>query len=206
MQYLERVSLAKLQPHSTFTAAVRPYLLRTRRIWSRHPATKNTNHIDSTRYTRAVSYFRTISTRVIQLFNDSQIHKCHLEIRKSFYRYHSQEKTDYSSIKGLKSIVPPLSINPYSLFLLFLGKPNQSNKINTKSARIIGCKTCTPLACANAPTAKGKIAPPLPPKAAAKPMADTCKCLGSNLVITTTAAGNSGPKKKPCSETATADT
>lgn len=35
------------------------------------------------------------------------------------------------------------------------------------------------------------------PKAAAKPMALTCKCLGNSFVATTTAAGNMGARKNP---------
>jgi len=69
-----------------------------------------------------------------------------------------------------------------------------------------GCNTCTPLACAMAPTTNGKThAPPLP-NAAAKPMAPTCRCLGRSFVAATTAAGKRGPRKKPRRATATAET
>lgn len=62
------------------------------------------------------------------------------------------------------------SHSPYSCLCPILGRHNHNTSMIPKKARIIGCKTCTPFACASAPTANGRIAAPLPPNAAAKPM------------------------------------
>lgn len=67
----------------------------------------------------------------------------------------------------------------------------------TKTANTMGCKTSTPFFWAMAPTANGNTAAPPPPNAAAKPMVLTWRSLGRTLVATITAAGNSGPRKKP---------
>lgn len=69
--------------------------------------------------------------------------------------------------------------------------------MKARNARMIGWRTWTPLACAMAPTANGRTAAPPPPNAAAKPMALTCRFLGSSFVATTMAAGNKGPRKNP---------
>lgn len=69
----------------------------------------------------------------------------------------------------------------------------------------MGIRTETPRICAMAPTAKGKMAAPVMPNAAEKPMLPTCRCRGRILVAATTEAGKSGPRKKPTSETATAE-
>jgi hypothetical protein len=53
--------------------------------------------------------------------------------------------------------------------------------------------------------ANGKIAAPLAPNAAAKPIALTCRARGRRRVATTTAPGNIGPRKKPWKETATTE-
>lgn len=98
------------------------------------------------------------------------------------------------------ALLPSLSSS--SLFLI-LGIPIAHNNVATTSmAMITGCNTCTPAFCAMAPTAKGKTQAPPPPKAAENPIAGTCICFGKSLVNATTAAGNSGPRKKPTKATA----
>jgi hypothetical protein len=67
-----------------------------------------------------------------------------------------------------------------------------------------GIKTSTPLACARTPTIKGRTAAPPPPNAAQDPIALTWRCFGKSFVVTTTTAGNNGPKKNPCRDTAIA--
>lgn len=80
--------------------------------------------------------------------------------------------------------------------------PNPGNRLQipastTNIANTIGISTQTPLACAIAPTANGKIVAPAAPNAAANPMPPTCRCLGRSFVAATTAAGKRGPIKKP---------
>lgn len=91
--------------------------------------------------------------------------------------------------------------------LLSLGIPGrqfQRSNIAPESAMVNGIRTRTPLACASTPTINGRTAAPQPPKAAANPMALTCKCFGKSFVVTTTTAGNNGPRKNPCRDIATA--
>jgi len=76
----------------------------------------------------------------------------------------------------------------------------------TINASTIGISTCTPLALAIAPTAKGRIQAPEAPKAAAKPMPATWRWAGRSFVAATTAAGKSGPRRKPSRVTATKET
>jgi hypothetical protein len=59
--------------------------------------------------------------------------------------------------------------------LLIVGMHVQRTNNVTRIARMIGCRIDTPLAWASAPMPKGSTAAPPPPKAAAKPMAETCK-------------------------------
>lgn len=75
-----------------------------------------------------------------------------------------------------------------------------------RSAMMMGCKTLTPFDCAMAPTAKGKIAPPDPPRAVANPIAVTWRCCGSSFVHMMTDAGNRGPKTNPRNATAITET
>ncbi len=77
------------------------------------------------------------------------------------------------------------------------GKRLQIPASTTNIANTIGISTQTPLACAIAPTANGKIVAPAAPNAAAKPMPPTCRCFGRSFVAATTAAGKRGPMKKP---------
>lgn len=95
---------------------------------------------------------------------------------------------------------------PQSLFLVILGKPIHASQIQTSSDKAIGCNTLTPFAWAITPVTNGKIAAPDPPNAAANPIPLTWRCRGSSFVQATTAAGNKGPRKKPCRDTATAET
>lgn len=106
-----------------------------------------------------------------------------------------------------KQVHPP-RVSSYSSRRTFDARGNaiQARKIAPDSAMMNGCNTRTPFACASAPTANGRIAAPLPPKAAVNPIELTWRCRGRSLVTITTAPGNRGPRKKPWSETATADT
>lgn len=78
--------------------------------------------------------------------------------------------------------------------------PSTINMLST-----MGIRTETPRTCAIAPTPNGKTAAPVIPNAAEKPMLATCRCGERILVAVTTEAGNSGPRKKPTSATATAE-
>lgn len=75
------------------------------------------------------------------------------------------------------------------------GNPSHVIRIAPDRAMINGCSTFTPLACASTPTAKGRIAAPLPPKAATNPIEVTCRCRGRSFVIITTAPGKRGPER-----------
>ena len=86
------------------------------------------------------------------------------------------------------------------------GNPIHRHHCTAKSARMIGCRTCTPFDWAIAPMAYGNMAPPLPPNAAAKPILEMCRCFGRSFVQATIAAGNKGPRKKPMRPTETAPT
>ena len=107
-------------------------------------------------------------------------------------------------------------------------------KSMARSVKIIGCKVCTPLACAIAPTAKGNLqqkcyekfqhhgtrdepgrcdkrswtytAAPPPPTAELKPIAATCRFEGNSFVAAIMVDGNKGPMKNPTSAIATAET
>lgn len=81
--------------------------------------------------------------------------------------------------------------------LLNRGNPSHNIRIPPDNPRINGWSTFTPFDWAIAPTANGSTAAPPPPKAAANPIELTCKCRGKSFVVTTTTAGNSGPRKKP---------
>lgn len=85
------------------------------------------------------------------------------------------------------------------------GSPNHNSKIPPDNPRIKGWRTLTPLDCAIAPTANGSTAAPPPPNAAANPIELTWRCRGNSFVVITTTAGKSGPRKNPCSDTATAE-
>lgn len=82
------------------------------------------------------------------------------------------------------------------------GRHAQISPSTTSAASTIGINTCTPFACAIAPTAKGSVVAPVAPNAAANPIDDTCRSLGSSFVAATTAAGKKGPRKKPARVTA----
>ena len=87
-----------------------------------------------------------------------------------------------------------------------LGKVLQMPPSRTSMLSTMGISTKTPRACATAPTANGKIAAPVIPNAAEKPMLPTCRCGGRTFVAATTEAGKRGPRKKPTNATATAET
>lgn len=95
--------------------------------------------------------------------------------------------------------ISTMTYPPHSAPLFF---PNPGNRLQipastTNIANTIGISTQTPLACAIAPTANGKIVAPAAPNAAANPMPPTCRCLGRSFVAATTAAGKRGPMKNP---------
>lgn len=102
--------------------------------------------------------------------------------------------------------IPPPTLDIYSSFLDTFGSINHSAIRHTKKARIIGCKTRTPSACAKTPTTNGKIEAPTPANAAIKPMTATCWWRGRRLLATRMTPGKSGPRKNPWKATATAET
>lgn len=77
------------------------------------------------------------------------------------------------------------------------GNKAQSNTQSRRHAKIIGCSTCTPMACAIAPTANGTEDAPDAPIAEQIPTAGTCNDFGRTVVRLTIIAGNKGPRKKP---------
>lgn len=71
------------------------------------------------------------------------------------------------------------------------------SKHKRRHAKMMGCKTCTPFACAIAPTAKGTIDAPDDPIAEQMPTAGTCNDFGRRVVRQTITPGNIGPRKNP---------